>query len=82
MTEEVLKLPNELRTYFAQACVDKTVSPLDYWKSHAEFFPLLTKMAVDYLAIQATSATSERVFSKSKHVISDLRSRLGDRYRI
>ena len=33
-------------------------------------------MARDYLAIPATSASSERLFSSGKHLITDSRNRL------
>ncbi|EIN05707.1 hypothetical protein PUNSTDRAFT_73901 [Punctularia strigosozonata HHB-11173 SS5] len=39
-------------------------------------FPVLSRMARDYLAIPATSVSVERVFSKSRHICSDLRSSL------
>ncbi|EIN07766.1 hypothetical protein PUNSTDRAFT_70285, partial [Punctularia strigosozonata HHB-11173 SS5] len=39
-------------------------------------FPILSRMARDFLAIPATSVSVERVFSKSRHICSDLRSSL------
>ena len=39
-------------------------------------FPTLAKLARVYLAIPATSAPSERVFSKAGQVIDQLRNRL------
>ena len=38
---------------------------LNWWKSHTEMLPVLSKLARLYLAIPATSTQSERVFSAS-----------------
>ena len=39
-------------------------------------FPILTKLAMRYLAIPATSAASERVWSRASRIISMKRARL------
>ena len=41
---------------------------------HAAEFPIIARMAQDFLAIPATSVSVERVFSKSRHICSSLRS--------
>jgi hypothetical protein len=46
---------------------------------HASEFPVIARMARDYLAIPATSVSVERVFSKSRHICGDLRSSLKER---
>ncbi|KIL55311.1 hypothetical protein M378DRAFT_91070, partial [Amanita muscaria Koide BX008] len=43
---------------------------------HAPEFPVIARMARDYLAIPATSVAIERVFSKSRHICGNLRSSL------
>lgn len=43
--------------------VSKNDDPLPWWKMHAGRFPTLWKVAQVYLAIPATSASSERAFS-------------------
>ena len=40
-------------------------------------YPTLSRMARDYLAIPATSASSERLFSSGKLLITDNRNILG-----
>ncbi|KIL56142.1 hypothetical protein M378DRAFT_89778 [Amanita muscaria Koide BX008] len=52
------------------------LNPLLWWKIHATDFPIISRMARDYLAIPATSVAVERVFSKSRHICSNLRSSL------
>jgi hypothetical protein len=38
-------------------------NPLDWWRVHKDDFPHLANLSIKYLAIPATSAPSERVFS-------------------
>ena len=54
----------------------KTLDPLQWWKQKQDQFPILAKLARIYLAVPATSAPSERVFSKANHIISKTRCRL------
>lgn len=46
-----------------------TDSPLEWWKQHQEEFPLLASFARRFLAIPASSASSERVFSHMNIVV-------------
>ena len=50
--------------------------PLQWWKDRQKKFPILSRLARIYLAVQATSASSERVFSKAERVISKKRTNL------
>jgi len=50
--------------------------PLDWWKIHENKFPNLGVLARKFLAIQAGSAPSERIFSQASLLISDKRTRL------
>jgi hypothetical protein len=50
--------------------------PLLWWKMHGPSFVVIKDMARDFLAIPGTSASVERLFSKSRHVCTDLRSSL------
>ena len=50
--------------------------PLLWWRKNQDVFPVLAKLARIYLAIPATSAPTERIFSRASLVINHLRSRL------
>lgn len=57
---------------------EEDVTALDYWLKPAQRsrLPLLSKMAIDIHFIPPMSAEPERVFSGSKHTISDQRNSL------
>jgi hypothetical protein len=65
----------ELGSYF-EGSVGKEVDPLSWWSENQKRFPILSRMARDYLAIPATSAPSERLFSQAGRTISEQRNRL------
>jgi hypothetical protein len=50
--------------------------PLEWWKLHEPKFPLLAELARIYLAVQATSAASERVFSAASRIITAKQNRV------
>lgn len=50
--------------------------PLDWWRIHYEKFPNIWKLASCVLAIPATSAPSERVFSAAANIVNKKRVRL------
>ena len=49
-------------------------NPLLWWQQHKGKLPVLAQLAQIYLAVQASSAPSERVFSKASLLLSNLRS--------
>ncbi|OWA53752.1 hypothetical protein BV898_18174 [Hypsibius exemplaris] len=49
----------------------------DYWRKYEAVYPVLSKIARDYLAVCAYSVDSERSFSVSKNVVAGPRNRLG-----
>ncbi|CAI5952711.1 unnamed protein product [Closterium sp. NIES-64] len=65
---------DEVGRYLSER-VQGDVSALEYWRS-ATNMQTLRRMARDYLAIRATSASSERVFSLGRNLISWKRHRL------
>jgi hypothetical protein len=55
---------------------DDNCDPLIWWNSYQKTFPILSAMAKDYLAIQATSVSCEQAFSIAGLTISKVRNRL------
>ena len=55
---------------------DVPYNPLLWWKAHQARFPMLSVLARKYLAIPATSAPSERLFSSAGLTIAKERARL------
>ena len=58
---------DELTAYLSEPVVN--VDPLAYWRLNKIRFPILAKMARDYLALQPTSKDAEENFSKSRRTI-------------
>ncbi|KAG8773678.1 hypothetical protein FRC12_002386 [Ceratobasidium sp. 428] len=52
------------------------VSAIDYWLSKSSQLPLIYKVALDILPAQASSVSSERVFSSSKMTCTQSRNRI------
>jgi hypothetical protein len=67
---------DELKLYLGSICAIPTVNPLDWWRCNTDMFPKLSKIARFVLAIPATSAASERVFSRARLVMPWNRCRL------
>jgi len=55
---------------------DENVDPLLWWQAHSNEFPILSLIARDHLAIQATSVACEQAFSVAGNTISKTRNRL------
>jgi hypothetical protein len=53
---------------------NKYCNPMEWWKNNEKNYPTLAALVRVYLAIQATSAPSERVFSVASRLISKLRA--------
>ena len=53
-------------------------SPLAFWKLHAATYPILSRVARKYLAIHASSAAVERMFSYTGHRVSKKNTNLAD----
>jgi hypothetical protein len=60
------------------AAADGETDVLEWWKANATTYPRLAAMARDYLAIPATGAPVERVFSGGTDLIQDKRGRLSE----
>ncbi|MBW0462700.1 hypothetical protein O181_002415 [Austropuccinia psidii MF-1] len=60
----------EVQRYLAEPPEPKETDILIFWKSRGTVFPTLANMACKYLAIAATSAPSERVFSSGRKIVT------------
>ncbi len=69
---------DKLNAYTRVQQVPLDTDPLMWWKQHVQEFPRLSRMARQHLAVPATSASPERLFSSVGLVKSDLRGRLLD----
>lgn len=66
----------EVRRYSEEKVIPRDRDALTWWQEHEPTFPALSKLAVRYLGITATSVPAERVFSKAGEVLSKKRNRL------
>ena len=73
--EKQIPLSQEIAEYLRQK-ISKDTDPLLWWKANKKRFPRLQALACKYLAVRATSASSERSFSSAGTVCSKLRNRL------
>lgn len=69
---------DELKKYIHEPVTrfSRTEDTLSYWKLNKERFPTLHSMAMDYLAIPASSAAVESAFSTAGHLFNKKRTRL------
>jgi len=67
---------NELDLYFNSHSPSDEIMPLDWWKIHATEYPVLARMAQDYLCIMSTSVPCEQVFSVAGKQITQTRNRM------
>ena len=68
----------ELTMYMGVQQVSSQDDPLMWWKEHENEYPRLARMAKEDLAVPATSASVERLFSSAGLVKSDIRGSLLD----
>lgn len=67
---------DELEMYLTEDIEYSSINSLSYWAVKKTIWPHLARMAMDYLAITATSASSERVFSVGRDLLGICRFRL------
>ncbi|CAF1638254.1 unnamed protein product [Adineta ricciae] len=53
------------------------IDVLLFWKNHQHLFPILSLLAKEIFAIPASNTIVERLFSSSKNVVTEKRTRLG-----
>ena len=71
-----LSNPKEVSKYLAVHCADQSINLLSWWRDNEEQYPLLSKVARDYLSYSSTGVASERIFSIGGLAISKTRNRL------
>ena len=71
---------NMIEEYIRTVSENKFSCTLNFWKTYESIFPALAKLAKKYLAVPASSAAVERMFSISGHIFSVKRRRLGIKY--
>ncbi|KAL0215539.1 hypothetical protein P9112_007723 [Eukaryota sp. TZLM1-RC] len=73
-----LHVENELKCYLKEGIVDYETDPYLWWMENVKKYPSLAKIAKDYLVVQPSSASSERLFSAASQIISKKRARLNE----
>ena len=68
--------PSELSRYLDSASAEAKVDVLQWWKTNCLAHPRLAEVARDYLAVPATGAPVERVFSGGADMVPPKRGRL------
>ena len=76
--QRAMTTTNELDSYLAEPCSGMESDPMEFWKVNTHRFPVLSKLAVKYLSIPATSAPVERLFSIAGKTFRPERCRLSD----
>lgn len=66
----------EMKAYEVLILSSESVDPIEFWQKNGKQLRLLTALAKKFLAIPASSAPSERAFSRLKIVDTALRNRL------
>ncbi|KAF5359917.1 hypothetical protein D9758_013966 [Tetrapyrgos nigripes] len=69
------RLRDELNRYLSTD-PEAVKDPIQWWTSKSSEFPCLSRMAMNYLSIPATSVAVERVFSRGRILISHIRNGL------
>lgn len=71
---------NEWEAYKGAEVMEETVQrlggPLGWWRQNEMLYPHIARLARKYLAVQASSAASERLFSQAGLVVTAKRNRM------
>ena len=73
--QKTSQIRKEMDRYESFSTVPKNASVLGWWKKMANALPILAEIARSVLAIPASSAKSERVFSKGGNIVTVKRTR-------
>jgi len=67
---------DELEQFLNEPLVYGNINIITWWRGQRDRLPMLTRMAMDTFSIPAMSSEPERIFSSTKHIISDERASL------
>jgi len=67
---------DEASKYWNSTEAAENIKPLEWWKTHSTEYPNLSKLAIDYLCIQASSVPCEQLFSVAGQILCKSRNRL------
>jgi len=70
------KASNEVEEYLKEDKIPFNQCPFNWWLNKKNKYPVLAKMARIFLAIPATSTSSERLFSDAGNLMTSKRSRI------
>jgi hypothetical protein len=70
------RVENEIKLYKRETPIDRKSNPFEWWASKLESLPLMCNVARKWLAVPASSAASERLFSVAGLTVTKLRNRL------
>lgn len=70
------KASDEVEEYLKEDIIHHSRCPFNWWLNKKDKYPILAKMARIYLAIPATSTSSERLFSDAGNLLSAKRSKM------
>ena len=74
--DPVLECKQEWERFKSTKGIDPKDCPLEWWRIFKKEFPTVAHLARSFLAAQATSAPTERIFSRAERIISKFRTRL------
>ncbi len=69
---------DELIRYWESSEANDDIEPLSWWRAHSTEYPILSKMAQNYLSVQASSVPCEQLFSLAGNIVSKKRNRLDE----
>jgi len=70
---------SELDMYLKEEPISADIRVLDFWKANSRF-PILSRIARDYLAASPVGTPTERMFSKTGKLLRPERSRMSASY--
>lgn len=76
ITIDINDLTIQLQTYIAEPPLRFDLNPYDWWKSKENKYPALATLAKQYIAIPASSVSSEKCFSTAENLVTSKRTNL------